>query len=66
MKALIIIASCIAFAFLFRVVEYFTSKEGIKSVGAKANRNYKDMAKLDINNEEELKKALEAYKDLID
>lgn len=66
MKALIIIASCIALAVVFRFVEYLTSRKTINSVGAKANNMSKDMAKIDITNPEELKKALERYKGMAD
>lgn len=66
MKALVIIASCIALAFLFKVIETFTSRKRINSVGAKSNNLSKDMTKIDIRDEKQLNKALEHYKNMID
>lgn len=66
MKALIVIASCIALTLLFRVVETFTSRKKINSVGAKSNNLSKDMPRIDIRDEEQLNKALEHYKDMMD
>lgn len=66
MKALIIIASCIALAFLFKVIETFTSRKRINSVGAKSNNLSKDMPKIDIRDEKQLNNALEHYKNMID
>lgn len=66
MKGLIIIAGIIAFAFLIKVVDTFTSRKPINSVGAKSNKESASMPKVDISNPEELKKALEHYKGLAD
>lgn len=67
MKAIIIIlAASIVIAAALKLIDQYTSLNGVRSVGAKANRQYKGMAKLNINDEEELKEALKAYKDLID
>lgn len=66
MKALIIIATCIAFAFVLRVVEIITSRKRINSVGAKSNNLSKDMPRIDIRDEEQLNKALDHYKNLMD
>lgn len=66
MKALIIIATCIAFAFVLRVVEIITSRKRINSVGAKSNNLSKDMPRIDIRDEEQLNKALDYYKNLMD
>ena len=66
MKALIIIATCIAFAFVLRVVEVITSRKRINSVGAKSNNLSKDMPRIDIRDEEQLNKALDHYKNLMD
>lgn len=66
MKALIIIAACLVLAFLFRVIDQLSSRRVINSVGARANSRSKDMARIDINDANQLKEALEHYKDLID
>lgn len=66
MKALIIIASLILLAVAFRAVEYFTSHKPMRSVGGKSNINSVEIAKYDLNNPEDVKKALEAYKGLAD
>ncbi|MCQ2140452.1 MAG: hypothetical protein MJZ09_08775 [Bacteroidales bacterium] len=66
MKALIIIASLILLAVAFRAVEYIISHKPIHSVGGKANMNSADMAKYDLNDPEDVKRALEAYKGLAD
>lgn len=66
MKAIIIIASCIALALILRIIDILTSRSVINSVGAKANGNSKDMAKIDINDPEQLSAAVESYKHLAD
>ena len=66
MKALIIIAVCLTLALLLRIIELFTSRKNINSVGGRANRNSRNIAKVDITDAESLKKALELYKDLAD
>lgn len=66
MKALIIIATCIAFAFVLKVIEVISNRQNIKSVGAKSNKESRNIPKIDITNPEELKKALEYYKGLPD
>lgn len=66
MKALIIIAVCLTLALVLRIFEILTSRQNIKSVGGKANRNSRNMSKVDITDAEDLKKALELYRDLAD
>ncbi len=66
MKALIIIAAVIVLAFILRIADVLASRKVINSAGAKANLQSKNMVKLDINNEEDLKTALEYYKGLED
>lgn len=66
MKAFLIIIVSILFALVLKAIDYFTNRENIKSVGAKSNKESRDMPKIDITNEEELKKALEYYKGLPD
>lgn len=66
MKALIIIAVCLTLALVLRIFEILTSRQNINSVGGKANRNSRNIAKVDITDAESLKKALELYKDLAD
>ena len=66
MKALIIIAVCLTLALLLRIIELFTSRKNINSVGGRANRNSRNIAKVDITDAESLKNALELYKDLAD
>lgn len=65
MKSLVIIGSCLALAIVFKVVEYLTCGN-TRSVGAKANKKFKTIAKVDINDKEALKEAMEHYNDLID
>lgn len=66
MKALIIIACCIAFAFVLKMVDVFSNRQNIKSVGAKSNKESRNIPKVDISNPEEVKKAMEYYKGLTD
>lgn len=66
MKALIIIAVCLTLALVLRIFEILTSRQNINSVGGKANRNSRNIAKVDITDAESLKNALELYKDLAD
>ena len=66
MKALIIIAVCLTLALLLRIIELFTSRKNIHTVGGRANRNSRNIAKVDITDAESLKNALELYKDLAD
>lgn len=66
MKALVIIAACIAFAFILKVIDTFSNHHNLKSVGAKSNKESRSIPKIDITNPDELKKALEYYKDQMD
>lgn len=66
MKALIIIAACIALAFVLKLVETFSNLNNIPSVGAKSNRKSQNMARVDINDPESIKEAVEYYKDFMD
>ncbi|MDD5951666.1 MAG: hypothetical protein PUC53_07360 [Bacteroidales bacterium] len=66
MKALIIIAVCLTLALVLRIFEILTSRQNINSVGGKANRNSRNMSRVDITDAEDLKKALELYRDLAD
>lgn len=66
MKALIIIAVCLTLALVLRIFEILTSRQNINSVGGRANRNSRNIAKVDITDAESLKNALELYKDLAD
>lgn len=66
MKALIIIAACLALAIILRIVEVTLESRPIKSVGAKANDKSRSMAKIDINNPMSIAEAIEHYKDLDD
>lgn len=66
MKALIIIVVCLSLALVLRIFEILTSRQNINSVGGKANRNSRNMSKVDITDAEDLKKALELYRDLAD
>ena len=66
MKAIIIILCCILFACVLKAIEFFSNRKNINSVGARSNRNSKDIARININDEKELKEALKYYKDLAD
>lgn len=66
MKALIIILAAIALSLVLKAIDVFTSRKRINSVGAKSNGFSKNMPKIDITNEEELKEALKYYKDMAD
>lgn len=66
MKALIIIAACILFPLALKAVLYFTKSRPINSVGGKANTYSTQMAKFDLNDPEDVKKAMEVYKDIAD
>lgn len=66
MKAIIIIAAVAFSAVLLKVVDIFTNRRKINSVGAKSNAESKKITKVNINDPEELKSALEYYKDFAD
>ena len=66
MKALIIIAVCILLSLVLKAVLYFTKSRPINSVGGRANTYSTQMAKFDLNDPEDVKMAMEVYKDLID
>lgn len=66
MKALTIIAACLILAVILKAIDTFTSIKRINSVGAKSNNLSKEMPRIDLSNPEEVKKAMEYYKGLID
>ncbi len=66
MKALIIIAACILLSVVLKAALYFTERRPIHSVGGKANIYSTEMAKYDLNDPEDVKRAMEVYKDLAD
>lgn len=66
MKALTIIAACILFPLALKAVLYFTKRRPINSVGGRASTYSTQMAKFDLNDPEDVKMAMEVYKDLID
>lgn len=66
MKALLVIFVSILFAVVLKAVDYFTSGRKIKSVGARSNKESRNIPRIDITNQEELKKALEYYKGMAD
>jgi len=66
MKALIIIAACLALALVLKVMEMLISRKPINSVGAKANDKSMNIAKIDINDPESVAQAVEHYKHLDD
>lgn len=66
MKIILIITALIAVAIVLRVIDLFTNKASLKSIGAKSNRAYRNIPTINITDEEELKKALDYYKDMLD
>lgn len=66
MKAFIVILTTILSAMVLKVADYFTNTRGIKSVGAKSNKESRNIPKIDITNQNDLKKALEYYKEMAD
>lgn len=66
MKAIIIIAACLALAVVLRVADVMLSHKPIRSVGAKANDRSRGMARIDVNNPESIAEAVEHYKNLDD
>jgi|GEM_PF-1741675 len=66
MKAIIIIAACLAVAVALRVIEILSSRSRIRSVGAKSNRNSRNIATIDITDPMSIEEGLEHYKDLDD
>lgn len=66
MKALVIIIACVAVSLILKVISILTSGERMHSVGAKANSNSKNMPKIDVTNEAELRDALKYYNDMAD
>lgn len=65
MKAIIIISACLLLAVVLRIFEAATSRR-MKSVGAKSNKNAKNIATMDINDPESIQQGLAHYKDLDD
>lgn len=66
MKAIIIVAACLLLAVVLKVIESISSRKPINSVGARANSNSKNIAKIDINDKHSLEEAIERYKYLDD
>lgn len=66
MKALLIISAILVLAIFLKTVELFSSRKAIRSVGSKSNRKSRGIARIDLNNPEEVRAAVEAYKDLTD
>jgi len=66
MKGFIIIIVSLVFALVLKVIDLLVSSKNIKSVGAKSNKESRNIPRLDITNEKELKEALEYYKGLAD
>lgn len=66
MKFFIIFSAIIAFAFILRVIDVFTSRSKIKSLGASSNKKSKDIPKVDVTDPEDMKRALDYYKDMLD
>lgn len=66
MKALVIIALCLSFVAITRFMNFVFDNVAIKSVGAKANRKSSKIAKVNINDSEDIKRAVEYYKSMID
>ena len=66
MKIVFIITAIIAVFIVLRAIDQFTNKTSVKSIGAKSNRAYRNIPTINITDEEELKKALDYYKDMID
>lgn len=66
MKALLIISAILVLAIFLKTVELFSSRKAIRSVGSKSNRKSRGIARIDLNNPEEVRAAVEAYKNLVD
>ena len=66
MKALLIISAILVLAIFLKTVELFSSRKAIRSVGSKSNRKSRGIARIDLNNPEEVRAAVEAYKNLMD
>jgi len=66
MKAIAIVAGCLAAAVALRIVEVLSSRKRINSVGAKSNAKSKDIATINIGDEISIQEGLEHYKFLDD
>ena len=66
MKALLIIVACLALALVLRIAELVITRKPINSVGAKANDQSRNMAKIDLNDPKSVAEAVAHYKNLDD
>ena len=66
MKLFLIFSAIVALAFILRVVDVFTSRRKIKSLGANSNNASKDIPRVDVADPEDLKRALDYYRDMLD
>ena len=66
MKAIIIVAACLLLAVVLKANEIISNRRPINSVGARANSNSKNIAKIDINDKQSLEDAIARYKYLDD
>ena len=66
MKLFLIFSAIVAFAFVLRVVDVCTSRRRIKSLGASSNNASKDIPRVDVTDPEDLKRALDYDRDVLD
>ena len=66
MKLFLIFSAIVAFAFILRVIDVLTSRRKIKRLGGNSNDAAKDIARVDVTDPEDLKRALDYYRDMLD
>ncbi len=66
MKLFLIFSAIVAFALILRVIDVLTSRRKIKGLGANSNNASKDIPRVDVTDPEDLKRALDYYRDMLD
>ena len=66
MKLFLIFSAIVALAFILRVVDVFTSRRKIKMLVANSNNASKDIPRVYVTDPEDLKRALDYYRDMLD
>jgi len=66
MKAIIIILATLVVLTAIRAIEVLADRRRINSVGAKANKNSRNIARYDISDKESVRNLVNDFKDLAD
>lgn len=66
MKIIVIISSVLVLAIALRMLDVYTNKSKLKSIGASSNKASRNIPKVDVTDPEDLKRALDYYRDMTD